>query len=124
MGFDRRRGAHDALDALSVALQFEKVGWVLDADIQSFFDTMSHEWTMKFLQHRVADPRILRLIQKWLKAGVSEEGEWSPTTIGTPQGAVISPLLANVYLHYALDLWAHQWRKTGGRRDVYRPLCR
>jgi group II intron reverse transcriptase/maturase len=110
-GFRPERGAHDALDALSVALQYEKVGWVLDADIQSFFDTMSHEWTMKFLQHRVADPRVLRLIQKWLKAGVSEEGEWSSTTIGTPQGAVISPLLANMYLHYALDLWAHQWRK-------------
>jgi len=78
--------------------------WVLDADIQSFFDTMSHEWTMKFPQHRVADPRIQRLIQKWLTAGVSKDGEWSPTTIGTPQGAVISPLLANVYLHYALDL--------------------
>lgn len=110
-GFRPDSGAHDALDALSVALQFEKVGWVLDADIQSFFDTMSHEWTMEFIQHRVADPRILRLIQKWLKAGVSEEGEWSSTTIGTPQGAVISPLLANVYLHYALDLWAHQWRR-------------
>jgi len=109
-GFRPESGAHDALDALSVALQFEKVGWVLDADIQSFFDTMSHEWTLKFIQHRVADPRILRLIQKWLKAGVSEEGQWSPTTIGTPQGAVISPLLANVYLYYALDLWAHQWR--------------
>lgn len=79
-------GAHDALDALSVALQFEKVDWVLDADIQSFFDTMSHEWTMKFLQHRVADPRILRLIQKWLRAGISEEGEWSPSTI-CPGGA-------------------------------------
>jgi len=110
-GFRPQSGPHDALDALSVAVEFEKVGWVLDADIQSFFDTMSHEWTMKFIQHRVADPRILRLIQKWLKAGVSEEGQWSPTTIGTPQGAVISPLLANVYLHYALDLWAHQWRK-------------
>jgi group II intron reverse transcriptase/maturase len=110
-GFRPGSGAHDALDALSVALQFEKVGWVLDADIQSFFDTMSHEWTLKFIQHRVADPRILRLIQKWLKAGVSEEGEWSSTTIGTPQGAVISPLLANVYLHYTLDLWAQQWRR-------------
>jgi RNA-directed DNA polymerase len=110
-GFRPERKAHDALDALSVALQFEKVGWVLDADIENFFDTISHEWTMKFIQHRVADPRILRLIQKWLRAGVSEEGEWSPTTIGTPQGAVISPLLANVYLHYALDLWAHQWRR-------------
>jgi group II intron reverse transcriptase/maturase len=85
---------------------------VLEVDIQSFFDTMSHEWTLKFLQHRVADPRIQRLIQKWLKAGVSEDGKWSATTIGTPQGAVISPLLANMYLHYALDLWAQQWRKT------------
>jgi RNA-directed DNA polymerase len=110
-GFRPKRGAHDGLDALSVALKYERVGWVLDADIQSFFDTMSHEWTMKFLQHRIADPRILRLIQKWLRAGVSEDGEWSSTTIGTPQGAVISPLLANVYLHYALDLWAHQWRQ-------------
>jgi RNA-directed DNA polymerase len=111
-GFRPERGAHDALDALSVALRYEKVNWVLDADIQSFFDTISHEWMMKFLQHRIADPRILRLIQKWLKAGVSEDGEWSSTTIGTPQGAVISPLLANVYLHYALDLWAHQWRRN------------
>jgi group II intron reverse transcriptase/maturase len=111
-GFRPERGAHDALDALSVALQFEKVNWVLDADIQSFFDTMSHEWTMKFLEHRIADPRILRLIRKWLRAGVSEDGEWSQTTIGTPQGAVISPLLANVYLHYALDLWANQWRRN------------
>ena len=120
-GFRPGCGAHDALDALSVALQFEKVDWVLDADIQSFFDTMSHEWTMKFLQHRVADPRILRLIQKWLTAGVSEEGQWSPTTIGTPQGAVISPLLANVYLHYAVDLWAHQWRKsTAGEMFIVR----
>jgi len=120
-GFRPGRGAHDALDALSVALQFEKVFWVLDADIQSFFDTMSHEWTMKFLQHRVADPRILRLIQKWLKAGVSEEGQWSATTIGTPQGAVISPLLANIYLHYTVDLWAHHWRKnTAGEMFIVR----
>jgi group II intron reverse transcriptase/maturase len=120
-GFRPERGAHDALDALSVALQFEKVNWVLDADIQSFFDTMSHEWTMKFLQHRIADPRMLGLIQKWLRAGVSEDGEWSSTTIGTPQGAVISPLLANVYLHYALDLWVHQWRrKTAGEMFIVR----
>jgi RNA-directed DNA polymerase len=90
-GFRPQRGAHEALDALSVALQFEKVNWVLDADIQSFFDTMSHEWTMKFLEHRIADPRILRLVRKWLRAGVSEEGEWSKTTIGTPQGAVMTP---------------------------------
>ena len=120
-GFRPNSGAHDALDALSVALQFEKVGWVLDADIRSFFDTMSHEWMLKFLQHRVADPRILRLIRKWLTAGVSEEGDWSSTTIGTPQGAVISPLLANVYLHYALDLWVHQWRrKAAGEMFIVR----
>lgn len=110
-GFRPGRSTHDALDALSVALQFEKVGWVLDADIRSFFDQMSHEWTMKFVQRRVADPRMLRLIQKWLKAGVSEDGEWSETTVGTPQGAVISPLLANIYLHYVLDEWAHAWRQ-------------
>lgn len=110
-GFRPGRGAHDALDALSVALQYEKVGWVLDADIRGFFDNMSHEWTVEFVQRRVADPRVLRLIQKWLKAGVSEDGEWSETRVGTPQGAVISPLLANVYLHYALDVWAHQWRQ-------------
>ena len=109
-GFRPGRSAHDALDALSVALQFEKVSWVLDADIRSFFDQMSHEWTMEFVQRRVADPRLLRLIQKWLKAGVSEDGEWSETTVGTPQGAVISPLLANIYLHYVLDEWAHAWR--------------
>ncbi len=118
-GFRPGRGAHDALDALSVALQFEKVGWVLDADIQSFFDTMSHEWTMKFLQHRVADLRVHRLIQKWLTAGVSEDGEWSATTIGTPQGAVISPLLANIYLHYALDQWAEQWRRRSAKGEMF-----
>ncbi len=96
-GFRPRRSPHQALDALSVGMQRKKVNWVLDADIRGFFDQMSHEWTMQFVQHRIADPRILRLIQKWLQAGVSEDGEWSETTVGTPQGAVISPLLANVY---------------------------
>lgn len=110
-GFRPGKKAHDALDALSVALQFEETGWVLDADIQGFYDNMSHEWTLAFLERRIADPRVLRLIQKWLRAGVSEDGEWSRTTIGTPQGAVISPLLANVYLHYVFDLWAQQWRQ-------------
>jgi len=110
-GFRPGKKAHDALDALSVALQFEETGWVLDADIQGFYDNMSHEWTMAFVERRVADPRVLRLIQKWLRAGVSEEGEWSRTTVGTPQGAVISPLLANVYLHNVFDLWAQQWRQ-------------
>jgi RNA-directed DNA polymerase len=94
------------------------VNWVLDADIRGFFDNMSHEWTMKFIGHRVADRRILRLIQKWLKAGVSENGQWSETNVGTPQGAVVSPLLANVYLHYVFDLWVEAWRKKAATGDV------
>jgi group II intron reverse transcriptase/maturase len=110
-GFRPGRSPHQALDALSVGIQRKKVNWILDADIRGFFDQMSHEWTMKFVQHRIADRRILRLIQKWLKAGVSEDGEWWETTVGTPQGAVISPLLANVYLHYVLDVWLEAWRK-------------
>ena len=98
---------------------------LLDADIRGFFDTISHAWMLKFVQHRVADRRILRLIQKWLKAGVMEEGEWSETERGTPQGAVISPLLANIYLHYVFDLWVQAWREEtrAGRRDR-RALCR
>jgi group II intron reverse transcriptase/maturase len=110
-GFRPGRGPHQALDALYVGIQRKEVNWVLDADIRSFFDRMSHEWTMKFVEHRVADKRILRLIRKWLKAGVSEDGEWSETEVGTPQGAVISPLLANVYLHYVFDQWLEAWRK-------------
>jgi RNA-directed DNA polymerase len=98
-GFRPGRSPHQALDALTVGIQRKRVNWVLDADIRGFFDNMSHEWTMKFIEHRVADRRILRLIQKWLKAGVSEDGQWSETNLGTPQGAVASPLLANVYLH-------------------------
>jgi RNA-directed DNA polymerase len=95
-GFRPRRSPHQALDALAVGIQWKRVNWVLDADIRGFFDNMNHEWTMKFIEHRVADRRILRLIQKWLKAGVSEDGQWSETKLGTPQGAVVSPLLANV----------------------------
>jgi group II intron reverse transcriptase/maturase len=110
-GFRPGRSPHQALDALCVAIQKRRVNWVLDADIRGFFDNMSHEWTMKFVEHRVADRRILRLIQKWLKAGVSEDGQWSETRIGTPQGAVASPLLANIYLHYVFDLWVEAWRK-------------
>jgi RNA-directed DNA polymerase len=94
------------------------VNWVLDADIRGFFDNLSHEWTMKFIEHRVADHRILRLIRKWLKAGVSEDGQWSETKLGTPQGAVASPLFANVYLHYLFDLWADVWRKKVAKGDV------
>ena len=117
-GFRPGRSPHQALDALSVGLHRKRVNWVLDADIRGFFDQMSHEWTMKFVQHRVADPRILRLIQKWLKAGVSEDGQWSETKVGTPQGAVISPLLANIYLHYVFDLWVEAWRKKVAQGDV------
>lgn len=110
-GFRPGRSPHQALDALNVGICRKRVNWILDADIRGFFDSMSHEWTEKFAQHRVADRRILRLIQKWLKAGVSEDGEWSETKVGTPQGAVISPLLANLYLHYVFDQWIEAWRK-------------
>ncbi len=117
-GFRPGRSPHQALDALSVGLHRKRVNWVLDADIRGFFDNMSHEWTMKFVEHRVADRRMLRLIQKWLQAGVSEDGLWSETKVGTPQGAVVSPLLANVYLHYVFDLWVEAWRKKVARGDV------
>ncbi len=117
-GFRPGRNPHQALDALSVGLHRKRVNWVLDADIRGFFDHMNHEWTLKFVQHRVTDPRILRLIRKWLQAGVSEDGQWSETKLGTPQGAVISPLLANVYLHYVFDLWIEAWRKKVAQGDV------
>ncbi len=117
-GFRPGRNPHQALDALSVGLHRKRVSWVLDADIRGFFDHMNHEWTLKFLQHRVTDRRILRLIRKWLQAGVSEDGQWSETKVGTPQGAVISPLLANVYLHYVFDLWIEAWRKKVARGGV------
>ena len=117
-GFRPGRSPHQALDALTVGIQRKKVNWVLDADIRGFFDNVSHEWTMKFIEHRVVDRRILRLIQKWLKAGVSEDGQWSETKLGTPQGAVVSPLIANVYLHYVFDLWAEAWRKKVAKGDV------
>jgi group II intron reverse transcriptase/maturase len=117
-GFRPGRSPHNALDAIWVASTQRKVNWVLDADIRSFFDTLDHEWLMKFVEHRVADPRMLRLIRKWLRAGVSEDGQWSATTVGTPQGAVISPLLANLYLHYVLHLWVKWWRKSRARGEV------
>jgi len=109
-GFRPGRSQHDALDALSVAISGTTVNWILDADIRSFFDSVSQEWLLRFLGHRIGDERVIRLVRKWLKAGVLEEGEWSVSAEGTPQGAVISPLLANVYLHYVFDLWAKQWR--------------
>ena len=124
-GFRPGRSPHQALDALTVGIQWKRVNWVLDADIRGFFDNMSHEWTMKFIEHRVADRRILRLIQKWLKAGVSEDGQWSETNGGTPQGAVVSPLLANVYLHYVFDLWVGGLAQESGEGRCHRrPLRR
>jgi len=117
-GFRPGRSQHQALDALSVGITRKKVNWVLDADIRGFFDNLSREWLLKFLQHRVADNRILRLIQKWLKAGVMEEGEWKDTEVGIPQGSVISPLLSNIYLHYVFDLWVEAWRKKCARGNV------
>ena len=106
------RSSHNALDAVWVGITQRKVNWVIDADIRSFYDTIVHGWLMKFLEHRIADPRLLRLIRKWLRAGVSEDGKWSKTEVGTPQGAVASPVLANIYLHYVLDLWVNKWRKS------------
>jgi group II intron reverse transcriptase/maturase len=117
-GFRPGRSQHQALDALTVGITRKRVNWVLDLDIRGFFDNMSHEWIVKFAEHRVGDPRVLRLIQKWLKAGVSEDGEWTESKIGTPQGAVASPLLANIYLHYALDLWVEAWRRKVARGDM------
>jgi RNA-directed DNA polymerase len=117
-GFRPGRSCHNALDALWVGITHRKVNWVLDADIRGFFDNIDHEWLLKFLEHRIADRRILRLIRKWLKAGGSEDGQWSRTTVGTPQGSVISPLLANVFLHYVFDLWANQWRKRHAQGSV------
>jgi group II intron reverse transcriptase/maturase len=117
-GFRPGRSPHQALDALTVGLRHKKVNWVLDADIRGFFDTIDHGWLCKFVQHRIGDQRVVRLIGKWLKAGVMEAKQWQPTEEGTPQGAVISPLLANVYLHYVLDLWFNQWRQRHARGDV------
>jgi len=117
-GFRPGRSQHRALDALFVGITKRKVNWIIDADIRGFFDNISHEWLMEFLEHRIADRRMLRLLKKWLRAGVSEDGEWSPTKVGTPQGAVISPFYANVFLHYVLDLWIHDWRKRHAKGEV------
>lgn len=117
-GFRPGRGCHNALDAVWVGITRKKVNWVLDADIRGFFDAIDHEWMVKFLEHRIGDRRVLRLIRKWLRAGVSEDGQWSKTVVGTPQGAVISPTLANVFLHYVFDLWAKQWRERHAAGDM------
>ena len=117
-GFRPGRGPHDALDALAAGILRKKVNWVLDADIRDFFTSLDQSWLQKFLEHRIADERVLRLIRKWVKAGVIEERIWSETEVGTPQGASVSPLLANVYLHYVLDRWVRQWRHREARGDV------
>ena len=117
-GFRPERSQHNALDAIWVGITQRKVNWVLDADIKSFFDTIHHAWLMQFLEWRIADSRMLRLIRKWLRTGVSEAGEWSKTEVGTPQGSVISPLLSNIYLHYVLDTWVKEWRKTKAGGEV------
>ena len=117
-GFRPGRGAHDALDALSVGIDSTKVNWILDADIRSFFDEINQEWLVRFLEHRIGDRRIIRLIQKWLKVGILEDGIVTVSDRGTGQGSVISPLLANIYLHYALDLWAERWRRREATGDM------
>lgn len=117
-GFRPGRNPHNALDALYVGLQTKKVSWVLDADIRGFFDAIDHEWLIKFIEHRIGDKRIVHLIQKWLKAGVLEEGKITRSEFGTVQGGSISPLLANIYLHYVFDLWTHQWRQRGTRGEI------
>jgi RNA-directed DNA polymerase len=117
-GFRPGRSQHDALDSLWAGLMGKKVNWVLDADIRGFFDNIDHGWLLKFLEHRIADRRILRLIQQWLKAGVFEDGQWTKTEVGTPQGAVASPFLANVFLHYVFDLWVQQWRTKLATGDL------
>ena len=117
-GFRPGRGPHDALDALAAAIECRKVNWILDADIKAFFDRVNHDWLIRFVEHRIGDPRMIRLIRKWLKVGVLEDGKVTPGELGTGQGSVISPLLANVYLHYVLDLWAEQWRGRNAVGDM------
>jgi retron-type reverse transcriptase len=117
-GFRPGRGQHDALDALCVGISSKKVNFILDADIRSFFTEVSQEWVVRFLEHRIGDKRILRLIQKWLRAGVLEDELVTIEEKGTGQGSVISPLLANVYLHYVFDLWAERWRRREATGDM------
>lgn len=117
-GFRPGRGQHDALDSLAVGMDRAKVNWVVDADIERFFDTVDHAWLLRFVAHRIGDPRVMKLIRQWLRAGVMEDGSIKETLEGTPQGAVISPLLANIYLHYVFDLWVQQWRKRHAQGRV------
>ena len=117
-GFRPGRNQHQALDALAFGIGRRQINWVLDCDVQSFFDRVSQDWLIRFVEHRIGDRRIIRLITKWLKAGVLEDGRLVVTEEGTPQGAVISPLLANIYLHYVYDLWTHRWRRYCSTGDV------
>jgi RNA-directed DNA polymerase len=117
-GFRPGRSAHNALDAVAVGVSMERVNWILDADISKFFDTIEHDWLVKFIEHRVVDARVVRLIKKWLHAGVLEDGRIEQSELGTVQGGSISPLLANIYLHYAFDLWVKQWRERHARGDL------
>lgn len=117
-GFRPGRGQHDALDAVWMGIETRQIRWILDADIRAYFDTIDHDWMLEFLQHRIADRRLLRLIGKWLKAGIVEDGRRIEAERGTPQGAVISPLLANIYLHYVFDTWAQHWRRHHARGDI------
>jgi group II intron reverse transcriptase/maturase len=117
-GFRPKRNQHKALDALYCELYERRVNWVLDLDVRSFFDKLSHEWLVRFLQHRIADRRVVRLIQKWLNAGVLEKGKRTFVDAGSPQGGSASPRLANIYLHYVFDLWVQAWRKKCAHGDV------
>ena len=117
-GFDQGAARIDALDALTVGIERRKVNWVLDADISDFFSRLDHDWLEKFLEHRIGDKRVLRLIHKWVNAGVIEDGTWKASEVGAPQGASVSPLLANIYLHYVLDRWVRQWRKRHAHGEV------
>jgi group II intron reverse transcriptase/maturase len=117
-GFRTGRNQHQALDALAFGITLTNVNFILDCDVQTFFDSVCHTWLVRFIEHRIGDPRIVRLIRKWLKAGVMVENEWEPTEAGTPQGSVASPVLANIYLHYCFDLWAERWRRREARGKV------
>src|SRR3954451_15684333 len=121
-GFRPKRSPHAALAALDKALMTQRVDWVFDVDIRTFFDSVDHGWLMRMLTHRIADRRVLRLIERWLKAGLLESGRWEPVEVGTPQGSGISPILANVFLHYAVDLWVHRWRRRSAAGQVI--ICR
>jgi group II intron reverse transcriptase/maturase len=118
-GFRPGRSQHDALDALWNGIMHKKVDWIIDLDIRSFFDKIGHDWMIKFVEHRIGDKRVVRLIQQWLKAGVMEAGQWHETEEGTPQGSVISPILANLYLHFVLDVWAQVWSEKVAHGEMF-----